>query len=293
MALELQPVGNEFVAEAAGVSLAHLVDQEIIARIDEAMSYFAVLVFRDQPLNPSEQISLARQFGELDLGLRRATLKGADKARIKSRFEEEALLDISNVRPDGKVADRGDRMLLSNMANQLWHSDSSFQQDPVSYSMLSAVVVPPSGGDTEFADMRAAYEALDDNTNCRIADLKAEHFAFHSRELLGFVPSDAERNAIPPATWPVVRSHRHAPRRSLFIGAHARSIDHMPIPEARVLLMDLLEHATQPQFVYRHKWRMGDFVMWDNRTTLHRGRHFDLTQRRELRRTTILDRVGS
>ena len=292
MALELRSIRGEFVAEAAGVSLAEDVDQQTVARIDEALNRFAVLVFRDQPLSPSEQVAFAQRFGELDLGLRRATLQSADKARIKSRFKDEALLDISNVRPDGEIADRNDRMLLSNMANQLWHSDSSFQQEPVSYSMLSAVVVPPADGDTEFADMRAAYEALDDDTKRRIAELKAEHFAFHSRELLGSIPSEAERSAIPPAKWPIVRSHRHTPHRSLFIGSHARGIDHMPMPEARVLLMDLLEHATQPQFVYRHKWRMGDFVIWDNRTTLHRGRRYDLTQRRELRRTTILDQTG-
>jgi alpha-ketoglutarate-dependent 2,4-dichlorophenoxyacetate dioxygenase len=216
-------------------------------------------------------------------------MKSPDTTFSKNRFDYEELLDISNVDADGTVASADSKRVLSNLANQLWHSDSSFQEEPVSFSMLSAVVCPPAGGNTEFADMRGAYDALDAATKTRLEGLSAEHFAFHSREMLGAPITDAERSAIPPAHWPVVRKQAGTERRSLFIGVHARSIDDMPTAQGRLMLLDLLEHATQPAFVYRHEWKVGDFVIWDNRTTLHRGRPFDVSQRRELRRTTILE----
>lgn len=289
MTIEFHAINDNFAARVSGISLAASLAPDTIAQINGAMDRFGVLVFNDQPLSQAEQVAFARQFGELDLGLRKASLQSKDTQFSTTRLDYEALLDISNVDADGGISSPESRRMLSNLANQLWHSDSSFQDEPVSYSMLSAVVCPPSGGDTEFADMRTAYDALDDETKARIADLKAEHFAFHSRQLLGAIPTEEERSSIPPAMRPLVCANHRTGRHSLFIGAHARSIEGMPTAQGRMLLMDLLEHATQRRFVYQHQWTPGDFVIWDNRATLHRGRHYDASLRRELRRTTILE----
>ena len=196
-------------------------------------------------------------------------------------------LDISNVTLAGGVAPRHDGKLIFQLANQLWHSDSSFQQRPIKYSLLSAVVIPAEGGETEFADLRAAYDALPDSMKRQIDGLDAEHSAFHSRFLLGdtqYTPDQLK--VLPPAQWPLVRIHPGSKRKVLFVGVHCTHIPGMTVPEGRVLISDLLEHATQREFVYRHSWRVGDLVMWDNRATLHRGRRYDLSQRRDLRRTT-------
>lgn len=292
MAIKFHPLTDSFAAIVTGVSLAGDLDRYVVARINEGMDRYGVLVFHDQPLSQSEQVTFAGRFGELDLGLRKAALQSKDAQFTETRFDYQEIMDISNVDIDGQISSPEGRRALSNFANQLWHSDSSFQSDPVSYSMLSAVICPPSGGDTEFADMRGAYDALDEDMKARVDDLKAEHFAFHSREMLGAIPTEQERGAIPAVIWPVVRRDKRTGRNSLFIGAHAARIDGMPTPQGRVLLSDLLEHATQPRFVYRHRWRPGDFVIWDNRTTLHRGRHYDASQRRELRRTTIREEMA-
>ena len=188
---------------------------------------------------------------------------------------------------DGEVADRTHAKIVGNVANQLWHSDSSFQKPRAKYSMLSAVVVPPLGGDTEFADLRLAYDALPQWQKQQIADLTAVHYVLHSRFLLGDTDySDAQRQAIAPAHWPIVQTDPRSGRKILFVGIHACEVTGMTVAEGRMLLMDLLEHATQREFVYRHKWQVGDLVIWDNTATLHRGRYFDFAQRRELRRAT-------
>jgi alpha-ketoglutarate-dependent 2,4-dichlorophenoxyacetate dioxygenase len=188
------------------------------------------------------------------------------------------------------VAERTHRRIVSNIANQLWHSDSSFQRPAAKYSMLMCEIVTSWGGETEVADMRAAYDALGEPTKRALDGLEAEHYALHSRFMLGDDNySEEQRNAVPPVTWPVVRTHPGSGRKHLFIGAHARSIAGMTVPEGRMLLADLLEHATQPQFRHRHTWRPGDLLIWDNRCVLHRGRRFDLSERRELRRATTLD----
>ncbi|KQX23590.1 MULTISPECIES: TauD/TfdA dioxygenase family protein [unclassified Sphingomonas] len=288
MAIAFQPIQDGFAARVTGVALASELDRETVAAINDGMDRYAVLVFNRQPLEQAEQIAFACRFGALDLGLRKAVIHSKDRTYAATRLDYEALMDISNVDNDGALSGPESRRMLSNLANQLWHSDSSFQQDRVSYSMLSAVICPASGGDTEFADMRMAYDALDDATKAYLEPLEAEHFAFHSRELLGAFPTEEERDSIPPAVWPIVSRLRNG-RRSLFIGAHARKVLGIPTAQGRMLLMDLLEHATQRSFVYRHQWAPGDLVIWDNRTTLHRGRPYDTSQRRELRRTTILE----
>ena len=283
MTLHLEQLHPLFAAEASGVDLAKPLTGDQVRQIDEAMNRYAVLVFRNQPLQPEQQVALAKSFGPLDLGLKR--LK-----KEPDRMAHEALIDISNVSADGNVADRDSRKIVGNLANQLWHSDSSFQKPAARYSMLSAVVLPGWGGETEFADLRAAYDALPADLQETVSGLEAEHFALHSRFLLGDASYTEEQRAlIPPARWPVVRTHPGSGRKLLFVGIHTQGIVGWPVAEGRLLLMDLLEHATQREFVYRHEWQVGDLVIWDNRSTLHRGRRYDIAQRRELRRTTTLD----
>ena len=286
MPLEIRSLHPLFAAEAGGIDLRRPLDPEQIRAIEQAMDAHAVLVFRDQPLSQAEQVRLAESFGPLDIGLRK--LYGGGK--VGHRFDYETLLDISNVEFDGSVAKRESRKNVSNLANQLWHSDSSFQRPKGQYSMLSAVILPSKGGETEFADLRAAYDTLPADLRREIAGLEAEHYALHSRIMLGDTGySEAQLEAIPAVRWPLAQIHPGSKRPLLFVGVHARKIIDYPLAEGRVLLSDLLEHATQRQFVYRHEWRVGDLVMWDNRCTVHRGRRYDLAERRELRRTTTED----
>jgi alpha-ketoglutarate-dependent 2,4-dichlorophenoxyacetate dioxygenase len=192
------------------------------------------------------------------------------------------------------VARRDSPKNLSNFANQLWHSDSSFQNPRAAYSMLQALVLPSWGGTTEFADLRAAWDALPERTKREVEGLSAEHYALHTRILLGDEAyTDDQKKAIPPAVWPLAQTHPGSGRKLLFVGVHAREIIGWPTAESRIYLSDLLEHATQRERVYSHEWRVGDLVMWDNRSTLHRGRRYDIAERRELRRTTTEDMIGS
>ncbi len=285
MALELKPLTPNIGADASGLDLRHPLDAAGIAALDAALDRYAVLVFRDQPMSQAQQVACARQFGPLDAGLRKAT--GA-----ATRFQHEELIDISNLALDGSVAGGDNARLIGALANQLWHSDSSFQPLPIKYSMLSAVTVPAHGGDTEWADLRAACDALPEDLRREVAGRSARHSTFHSRIMLGDDQYTAEQlNRFPPVEWPLVRTHPGSGRKLLFVGVHCDRVSGMSVPEGRMLIADLIEHATQRQFVYRHQWRAGDYVMWDNRSTLHRGRRYDLAARRDLRRTTTLERA--
>lgn len=283
MSLQLKALHPLFAAEASGVDLTQSVDAATVRAIDDAMDKFGVLVFRGQPLTEDQQVAFASSFGTLDAGLKKL-YPGAP-----SRFRHEATIDISNVKPDGGLHGASDRKTISNFANQLWHSDSSFQRPAAKYSMLHAVVVPSRGGQTEYADLRSAYDALPEDLKTEIESLHSVHAALHSRIWLGDKPSAAELAKMPPVQWPLVRTHAGSGRKVLWVGVHATHIVEKPIAEGRMLLAELLEHATQREFVYRHEWRVGDLVIWDNRATIHRGRRFDITQPRELRRTTTND----
>ncbi len=283
MPLQFTPLHPLFAAEASGFDLAKPLSTEQIREIDEGMNKYAVLVFRNQPLDQDQQIDFAKSFGPLDLGLRK--LK-----RNPHRFRHEELIDISNVNPDGQVAARDHAKVVGNIANQLWHSDSSFQRPRAKYSMLQAITLTSWGGETEFADLRAAYDALPEHLRRDAEGRSAEHYALHSRVMLGDDQyTEEQRNSIPPVEWPLVETHAGSGRKLLYVGIHCRRVPGMTLAEGRMLIMDLIEHATQTQFVYRHQWRVGDLVIWDNRATLHRGRRFDVTERRELRRTTTED----
>jgi len=284
MAIAFQPLHPLFAAEVSGIDLARPLAPAQVGEIIAAMDRYAVLVFRGQRLGEDEQIAYARQFGTLDMGLRKLRKGEAH------RFQQPELIDLSNTQADGTLVARDHPKLYSNIANQFWHSDSSFQKPAARYSMLHAMVVPPKGGETEYADLRAAYDALPEEVKGEIAGLQAEHYALHSRLMLGDDSyTEEQKKAIPPATWPLVRLHPGSNRKLLFVGIHATHIPGMTLPEGRMLLHELLEHATRREFVYRHQWQVGDLVMWDNRAVVHRGRRWDPSQRREMRRATTVD----
>ena len=269
-----------FAARVEGLDLRQPLSPEEVRRIETLMDTHAVLVFPGQQLDQHQQIAYAKNFGPLDLGLRKLT--GGPH-----RFEYAELADISNVTAEGQVAERDHRKIVGNVANQLWHSDSSFQRPRAKYSMLHAVITPSFGGDTEFADLRMAWDALPEWQQRQVRDLRALHYALHSRFMLGDTDyTDAQKQAIPAVEWPLVQTDPRTGRKILFVGVHACEVKGMTLAEGRMLLMDLLEHATQREFVYRHRWNVGDLVMWDNTATVHRGRWYDLSERRELRRAT-------
>jgi alpha-ketoglutarate-dependent 2,4-dichlorophenoxyacetate dioxygenase len=276
MTLKLKPLHPLFVAEASGVDLRRPLAPAMVEAIDAAMDRYAVLVFRDQPLTQGEQIALGRHFGPLDAGLRKAI-------GTATRFEYEELIDIGNVSLDGDVASATDRKLISQLANQLWHADSTFQDLPVKYSMLAAVVVPRAGGQTQWADLRAAWDELPEDLKRLVEGRRARHSAFHSRFMLGDEQYDeTQRSRFPPVERPLVHVHPGSGRKVIYPSVHIDCVIGMSVPEGRLLIAELLEHATQPKFVYTHDWRTGDYVMWDNRATLHRGRRYDLSLCRDL-----------
>jgi alpha-ketoglutarate-dependent 2,4-dichlorophenoxyacetate dioxygenase len=284
MPLTFQKLHPHFVAEVSHVDLRTVHDPATLARIREGMDEYAVLVFRDQPFTDDEHLAFAQR---LDGVLHTRT---GSRALHRNRFGNEALGDISNIGVDGEILARGDRRREYSLGNRLWHTDASFQDPPGRYSMLSAKVVPPVAADTEYADMRAAHDALPEETRRQIEGLTVHHSITHSRETLGFEFSDDEKDRLPGAVHPLVRTIPGSRRQALYIASHASRVMEWPVPEGRLLLRDLIEHATQPEFVYRHRWRVGDLVIWDNRCTMHRARPFDDTKhRRELRRVTTLD----
>ena len=284
MAPTFRKLHPHFVAEVSPVDLRQVHDRETLAEIRAGMDERAVLIFRDQPFTDDEQLAFARR---LDGQLHSKT--GSSVLR-KSRLGDEALADISNLDETGEILKSDDRRRMYGLGNRLWHTDASFQDPPGRYSMLSARIVPPVAADTEFADMRAAYDALPAETKARVEGLRAHHSIAYSRQTLGFEFSEEEQAKLQGAVHLLVRTIPRSHRRSLYLASHASRIIDWPVPEGRLLLRDLIEHATQSEFVYRHSWRVGDLVIWDNRATMHRGRPFaDAEYRRELRRVTTLD----
>jgi len=286
--MDIRPLHPVFVGEVSGVDLRKPLAAETVAAIHAGMDRFGILVFHDQLMTPEQQRAMTGQLGTLELGFARVVHnRGEEPPAAPPRTGYAEVADMSHLDADGKLVDRTSRKIVNNMANQLWHSDSSFQKPSAKYSLLLAVRLPSWGGETEFADMRAAYDALDPRMKAELEGLEAEHYAMHSRTMLGDEDyTDAARSVFAPVVWPIVRTHPGSGRKLLFIGVHTRRVLGMTVAEGRVLLMDLLEHATQRQFVYRHAWKPGDLVIWDNRATLHRGRRWDMSEPRELRRTT-------
>ena len=282
MPLSFTPLHPLFAVRADGIDLRDPLNGATACEIEAAMDRYAVLAFRGQDITEDEQLAFTAAFGPMDPGRHLAVRQ---HRRVRPEFA-----DVSNLDEQGNVADRNHRRILSNMATRLWHTDSSYKKPAAKFSLLYCSAIPDWGGETEFADMRAAYDALPEQLRREAEGRSAEHYVHHSRAMLGFEPSPEDiAGAIPPVTWPLVRVHPGSGRKLLYIGAHATHVVGLSLPEGRVLLSDLLEHATQRQFVYRHEWRPGDLVMWDNRAVLHRGRRYDLAQPRDMRRSTVED----
>ena len=282
--LEVRPLHQLFAGEVGAIDLRRVEDRPTLEAIRAAMDRYAVLVFRDQPLTDAEQLAFARRFDGKLHSKTGASVLG------RNRLGDEALTDISNVDETGAILRADDRRRAYGLGNRLWHTDASFQDPPGRYSMLHARVVPPVAADTEFADLRAAYDELDPGIKAQVEGLRAHHSIAYSRQTLGFEWSAAEQEQLKGAVHPLVRTNPRTGRRSLYLASHASRVVDWPVPEGRLLLRDLIEHATQPRFVYRHGWRVGDLVIWDNLATMHRGRPFDdAKHRRELRRVTTLD----
>ncbi len=284
MALTFRKLHPRFVAEVSPVDLRQAHDPQTLGEIRAGMDEYAVLVFRDQAFADPEQLAFAQRFdGQLHS-------KTGISALRKSRLGNEALGDISNLDENGEIMKSDDRRRMYGLGNRLWHTDASFQDPAGRYSMLSAKIVPPVGGETEYADMRAAYDALPAEMKVCVEGLRVHHSIAHSRQTLGFEFSPDEAEILKGAVHPLIRTIPGSHRKSLYVASHASRILDWPVPEGRLLLRDLMEHATQPEFVHRHSWRVGDLVIWDNRATMHRARPFDdVRYRRELRRVTTLD----
>jgi alpha-ketoglutarate-dependent 2,4-dichlorophenoxyacetate dioxygenase len=275
-----------FAGEISGVDTGRPIDREIVAALNAAIDRYAVLVFRDQDLDDEREMAFALNFGELEIP--RSGVAGG-KRRLRAE-----IADISNLDENHELRGRDDPRRFDQLGNRLWHTDGSFRRVPAALSMLYAHRVPKPGpegkGETEFADMRAAYDALDEAVKAKIGPLVAMHDIAWSRAQLGFTELlFGEKNVLPAVPQRLVRTHPGSKRKVLYVAAHAGEIVGWPIPEGRLLLRELIEHATVKEFVYRHEWREGDLVIWDNRATMHRGRSFDEREVRDLRRVTTRD----
>ena len=288
MPLTVEPLHTLLGAEVSGIDLRRSIDEPDLAEFIRAMDGHAVCIVRNEtPLTNEQHIAFSTALGPIE---RRSILKiaGADVMRIP----HHEIIDQSNLGIDGEIFREGDRTLGFKRANRLWHTDMSFHPVRATYSALSAHVVPPGGADTEFADMRAAYDALPEETKTRITDLTAEHSYWHSRVKGGGPePTAEERRSRPPARHKLVHVHPTSKRMSLYLASHASHIVGWPVEDGGALLEELMAFATQPQFVFRHQWRVGDVVIWDNLATMHRATPFDdTTHRRDMRRTTCRER---
>jgi alpha-ketoglutarate-dependent 2,4-dichlorophenoxyacetate dioxygenase len=282
MSVSIRQIHPVFVGEVSGIDTTRPLSRDEVAAVEAGMDRYAVLLFRDQKVTDEQQMAFSLNFGVLE------DTRGGNISKPEDRRLPVGMGDVSNLGRDGQPMDRASRQRLFNLGNMLWHSDSSFRAIPAKYSLLSARVVNPVGGNTEFADMRAAYDALDTATKAEIEDLVCEHSLMYSRGSLGLVDfSDEERAMFRPVRQKLVRTHPVTGRKSLYLSSHAGAIVGVPMAEARILLRDLTEHATQPRFVYAHTWRPCDLIIWDNRQMMHRVRRYDESQPRDMRRTTI------
>ena len=283
MAATFAPLHPVFVAECSGVDIGEPLSTKNAAAIQDGMDRYAVLVFRrGVPLTTAQQLAFTQALGELEPPYTQI------RPEEGMRLDSPRLSDISNLGPGDRILPRDDRKRLFSLGNQMWHSDSSYKKVPARYSALNAHVIPPSGGDTEFADMRAAWDMLHPDVKAKVKGLVCEHSRIYSKGALGFRFTESEERDFAPVRQPLVRVHPKSGRTSLYLSSHAGRIVGWPVPEALMMLRELTEHATQREFVYRHKWRVGDLVMWDNQCTMHRARPFDDEQYpRDLRRTTL------
>lgn len=282
MPVKIRQIGPCFAGQVEGIDLRQPPTPAEAAEIHAGMDEYAVLVFRHQHIDDEQQLAFTRSLGEIELTLNTG-LRAESEYRLPPTFA-----DVSNLDKHNNPFSRDDRRRLFSLGNRLWHSDSSFKAVPAKYSLLHARIIPSKGGNTEFADMRTAYDALDDETKALCDGLVCEHSQIYSRQQIGFFDlTNEERERFKPVLQRLVRTHPVTGRKSLYLSSHAGGIVGWPVPEARGFLRDLIEHATRREFVYSHKWAVGDLVMWDNRQTMHRGRPFPAHEVRDVRRTTV------
>jgi alpha-ketoglutarate-dependent 2,4-dichlorophenoxyacetate dioxygenase len=281
MPIETTPLTRHIGGRMTGIDARKPLTPTEVAAIDAGMDKYAVLVLPGQDITDEQQLAFTANFGPFQDGA------NSTERREELRLDP-AFADVSNLDKTGRKLERDDRRRMASLGNRLWHSDASFRVVPAKYSILSGRIVVTKGGNTEFADMRAAYDALDVRTKAEVEDLICEHSLIYSRGQLGFEEYRPEELArMKPVRHRLVRTHPVTGRKSLFLAAHIGAIVGWPRPEAMAFIRDLMEHATQPEFVYSHQWTQHDLVMWDNRTTMHRVRRYDdLNAVRDLRRTT-------
>jgi len=282
--LTVTPLKPEFGARIEGADLRRPLTAEEFTVMDAAINRYGFLVIPGQDIDDDQQMAFAARFGPIEQT--RATVDVQ-----KQRLKHFAMNDISNLDEKGEILAADDRRRFFSLGNRLWHSDSSFKATPAKHSLLHARSIPPSGGETEFADTRGAWDALPAEMQAGLRDLVCDHSLIYSRAQLGFAEwTEAERQQFAPVPQRLVRRHAESGRTALFLSSHIGRIHGMPTPEAMMLIRDLLEHATQPCFVHTHRWAVGDVVMWDNRTSLHRGRAYDDRRyKRDMRRVTLSD----
>jgi alpha-ketoglutarate-dependent 2,4-dichlorophenoxyacetate dioxygenase len=282
--VNVYPVTEEFAAEVGDVDLGRPLSDDDFARIEALLNRYSVLVFPDQHLSIDQHLEFARRFGPLETTIHATR----SDARLRVRAE---IADVSNLAPDDTIWGEASRKRMFEMGNRLWHTDSSFKRVPAKASLLYARSIPPVGGQTEYADMRAAYDALPTDLRDRLTGLVAEHAIMYSRRKLGFTDfSDEENRALPPVPQTLVRRHPGSGRMSLYLASHAGRVFGLGEQESTRLLEQLTAHATRREFVYAHRWRLHDLVMWDNRCTMHRGRPYDdLRWPRDMQRATVSD----
>jgi alpha-ketoglutarate-dependent 2,4-dichlorophenoxyacetate dioxygenase len=277
-----------FAAEIFDVDIRRPLDRAAVDEVIGYMDRFAVCVYHNEPpLSNEEQLAFSRHLGPME---EKPILKLVDR---KERGLHPQIQDGSNLDEKGQVLLEDDIRRIRKLANMFWHTDVSFHQVRATYSLLNAHVVPPAGANTEYADLRAAYDALPQSMKAKIENLVASHSYWYSRMLAGHrPPTDEEQRLNPPAHHPLVSTHPGSGRKTLYLASHASHIVDMPVDEGRALLRELTEFATQPQFVYSHEWRVGDIVIWDNRCTMHRATPFEDTKYpRDVRRTTVREKA--
>jgi alpha-ketoglutarate-dependent 2,4-dichlorophenoxyacetate dioxygenase len=285
MTITVHPITPDFAAEIGGIDLREPIGKSTVTAISDAINKAGVLIFHDQFITDEQQQAFSRNFGDLETTVK--IYRKDHKPRLDIHVS-----DVSNLDEQNRLLAKNDRRRLNGLGNRLWHSDSSFKRVPARFSLLSARVIPSGGGETQFADMRAAWDTLPEAKQRRVEGLICEHTQLFSRAKIGFTDwASEELEKMAPVPQVLVRTHPGSSRKSLYLSSHAGRIRGMEDPEARLLLMDLTEHATQPQFVYTHTWRVGDLVMWDNRCTMHRAREYDAAQVRDMHRTTVSDGV--
>lgn len=283
MAITVSPITESFAAEIGDIDLSRPLSAQDAEAVKQAFWKYSVLIFPEQKLEAEQHLEFAKIFGPLE-----TSMGVYGDGPLRTRPE---IADVSNLNHKNEIWGKESRLRLFQLGNRLWHTDSSFKRLPALCSLLYARSIPPVGGHTEFADQRAAWDALPEDMKRRLDGLVAEHCIAFSRARLGFSNwTEAEMKNLPPVPQMLVRTIPQTGRKSLYVAAHAGRIRGMDEAAGKALIDELIAHVTQRQFVYTHRWRVGDLVMWDNRCTMHRGKEFDdLRYKRDMQRATVSD----